>query len=1060
MEKDKDTSPPADTADTQANAAAPAEGGAPAAGAEGAGQTAAASPAPKKPVLSDEERLRKQQEREERLRKWREEEDEKRNPQSGGAKFLRQVDQFIQGLREQLLSSGKDGEGEQEEEDPAVIAAKAARRKRMMIFSAIGVVVIALLAVIAPLAPLQIKRTSGFAAFQEGDYAKALGNLQEYLIDRPQDYDALYVAAQAAMFSGDVGFAEQSISDVYLAGTLSDSAVGYYYALFNFRDTEQALRAVEQALAHDPQHLAARLLRGILLGRDVSKAREAREDFLQAGEIIRRGGSDTALEDIRSMYRRIQSRGYLSLGLTLPDFGGNIHSDVSRQLGFSPRLDGFVLAMQYSKAAHADEEILSPDGIINYFFMDMLLRHNELQEAGTVLEGLQSDATDSMVVTQMAGFYAAARGDYAEAKAQFEKILAQLPHDPTTINNFATVELLSIADDVTDPLNRAIGLYKRLLELEEADVLELGNGAYLALLGGDRAVARNLLEKASLESTADSGILPAPARLTRAMLQMVEGDSEAAAAELATISESDLPGVSRYLLAVYENSGNTEAALTILEQLAGVFSAGGAVRGTGHFYEYIRLLCAEGEWALALIYLQEYLRASPGGASAAQEYDVRYLLGLTALQFTDVELLEAQRQVLGRLPQQQDAAQHYSYALEAAIAARAGDVSFAAENYLKAIATVEDSRLRYAYLMAWAQVQVEENPREVAAALRGYLEEYDLPGIKSLLAYALVETDAEEAVRLAQDDVARNSHAYLVNLYAGAALTRAGQFVDGLELLIAANMQRPAQRKVLDYLKKAYLGAGEQKRAEETAATLDYLAALARGEADEVNVSYKIHLPENEDIVKQVQDMVRGSGNYGDVQQAYGLALGAERNTKKRAEILYSKATFEAYNKTYEKAAGLFSRAVGMGLPRHEMQVQALLFYYQVLQLTERYQEAQQVVERLIAVDGEKLLYRRMRAKVLVDEGRERDALKAYLSLLVDYPTDLQSYYQAADLHMVLEEPGEALLLLRRLLFVAPPSDARAYELLAKVHRILGETEKSVQYSNAFSLLEGMQRGG
>ena len=505
---------------------------------------------------------------------------------------------------------------------------------------------------------------------------------------------------------------------------------------------------------------------------------------------------------------------------------------------------------------------------------------------------------------------------------------------------------------------------------------------------------------------------------------------------------------------MYENSGNTAAALTILEQLAGVFSAVSGQYHEVHFFDYIRLLCEEGEWGLALIYLQEYVQANQ------DDYGARYLLGLTGLEFSSPDILDNQTKVLAELQARQHPAQHYAYALQAAIAEQKGDAEAAAENYLAAIESVDSSRLKYGYIMSWAQVRVESNPREVAAALQGYLEEYDLAGIRSLLAYALVKTDPESATRHAIEDSERNGYSFLVNLYAGAALTRAGNYAEGLDLLTAADVQRPARQKVLTYLKRAYLGTGDDARARKTSDTLEYLVALAKGEADEVQVSYKIHLPENEDLVKAVQDMVRGSGNYGDVQEAYAIALGRERNTKKRAEILYSKATFESYNKTYDRAAGLFKRAVQMGLPNQEMQVQAILFYFEVLQLTERHQEAHRVVDAIIALDGEKLLYRRMRGEVFDAEGKEREALETYLALIDDYPTDVQSYYRAADLHIALEETQEALALLRRMLFISPPGDPRPYELLAKAYRIFGNTDKSVQYSNAFSFLEGLQRGG
>ena len=501
-------------AENQQQPAAPQEGapsGAPVADVvEGTATAGAASAAPKKPELSEKEKLLKQQQREERLRQWREEQEALRNPPSGTAKIFRAIDGAVQGVRSKIASGDS---GENSDSTARVAEMAAAKRSRRLLWGSIPVVMIIILAVyLVPIVPLQVKRSAGFAAFQAGDYPEALSELQEYLIERPTDLDALYLAARAAMFSGDPIYAEQSIKTVQAAGGLPDSVAGYYYALFNFDKPEEALRAVEHALNEVPQHLASRLLRGILLGQQQGKDREAREDFLQASEIVR-NSDELEAEDVRVMHDYFQKRGYLSLSLELPPINADIHSRVSRQLGFLPGLDGFVYRLQYSRAGALGEETLNAESTINYYFVDMLLRHNEVQEAGSVLESLQRGADDSLIVAQLSGFYAVASGDVADAQARFERMLEELPDDPITINNLATVELLSIGEGegAMDHLRGVAATYRRLLELDFASVTEFVNGAYIALLSNDIPTAQNLLDGAAAESAAGGGWQPAAA---------------------------------------------------------------------------------------------------------------------------------------------------------------------------------------------------------------------------------------------------------------------------------------------------------------------------------------------------------------------------------------------------------------------------------------------------------------------------------------------------------------------------------------------------------------------
>lgn len=919
----------------------------------------------------------------------------------------------------------------------ATIALSPAQKKKIKL-GIIAVVVLAIVGVLAPFIPVQIQRSAGFAAFQEGDYETAMTELMEYQLERPNDYEASHVLAQAAMFLGNVDSAREIINRLYMGKYLPNSLVSFHYALINPLPADEALAAVDEALAYAPDAVAPTLLRGILLGLREETVRESREEFLQVTKAIR---TTRDFGDMLLLHRYIQSQPYLGLALSsIPQVSGDVPSALSRWLVPNMRLDGFSYRFKYSNAQILRDETLSAVDIANYYFVDMLLRQNELQEAASILDGLQRSTPDSLVVAQLAAIGAVVSGDYAAAKEQFTRLLERLPGDSITINNLATAELLGARDAPGNALPSMLELYRSLLDVINGDPTAFSNGAYIALISGDVDTAQALFSQIN-----DQGGRDAPkTELTRALLALSLGEEEAAMEIASKISWRGIPNINDYRVAIRENQGDFAAAINL-------FDAADSDYRTSRFHGYLRLLYKQGEWGFLVFEGDAHLKAHPeDGAS-------RYYVGLAALALKLPEMLEENRAWFSERADDEEW-RHYGSALEGAIARQSGDVAQAAALYREAMNSPNISlRQQHDYIMAWARNAVREDAAAVASTLSAQLDRFASPLLRSVYAYALSQGDNYE---LAEDEVRaalEGGQGYIVNLYAGLALAGAGLHSRAIPFLLRANEIWPAREEVAEALKIAYLGTGDSVAERKAEALQKYLAQVAAGNPPRVNASYKIYLPSNNARISQkVQEVLGGSASYGEATKAYEEEIAKESSNAGRADLLYSQATFEVYHKANEKAARFFGQALALGLGNRKKQVDATLFYAEVLSFIGDYNRILKLFDELINLDGSKLLYERSRAKALIGASRSEEARAAYDALLGAYPATPQLYYDLAELYIDLSDFDTAIATVKTLLRAAP-AELGAYNILAELYLAKKDQDTSLKYNGVRDLLERQQ---
>lgn len=908
----------------------------------------------------------------------------------------------------------------------AVEALKKVRVSRKTVLIAAGAVVaLVLVLVVLPRIPLQIQRSAGFAAFQSGDYPEAYRELGVYLQKRPQDYDAAYAAAQAALYSGDADYARRVVGEIYRVHAAADPRVWYHFALLNFSDTRTALAALNELLQVQPRHAGARLARGILLGRMANSVREARDDFLQLEEILRDGGD---VEEMAFLHRYLHENDLLPLTRQPALYDGGLETPLSRVLGFDAGFDGFAVSLRLSDNSALLAEELSVAEIANLHFAYMLIEQNEIDEAQSVMTGLLRGNPDSAAVRQMDGLVKIYRREYRAAAEAFAELLTRFPGDARTMNNLATIEALRGGEEVN--VARLAGFFDGLGRDEGGDALTAGNAAYAALLDGDADAAESFL--ANIEGDGAPRVA-----LARAVALWVRGDIVEARRRLGGIDAVTFPAVNRFLVAIDEERGDYEAALKTLDTMMTQ-----SVNDSEFLLWRVRILNALGEWRLAMKTLDQLAALAPGN------YEAEYYRGVLALRLGDDAAFDVAQSELEAVRVNPELS-HYRFALSAARHLHEGNLEAAAAGYYLALQNAEEPARHLRYLVDWAAVYVGIDAEEVAQVLEAHLRDGGRPEVDALFAFALSESDparaAEHAGRV------RGVGAYVANFYAGAALARIGDHERAIPLLLAARESELMRVDPLVFLRLAYEAARDAEKVAQVDKTLEYVRAVAAGQNPAPEPTYRVFFPKIAAVTESARQALAGeTGAYEEAGAAYEKALNSEEDPVQRAEILFSQATFEAFNNFYDKSTALFERLLGLGLGNQARQVEAMLFYAEILSRQGRYGDAARVIRQVRQLEGESLQYDKLLAEALANDGRQQEAAVAILTAVLEtYPGETDLYYQLASLYVTMQLYPEAVEVLRRLLRVSP-NYAPAYRLFAEVNAVLGERQRAQAYSEVY----------
>ena len=270
------------------------------------------------------------------------------------------------------------------------------------IIIAVAVLIVMLVAgVVIPNIPVQIKRGAAFKAFSAGDYKAAYYDFQEYINKRPEDREAVFYSARAARLIGEYQYAAAKIREISQYAEYSSSPDFLYeWSLVLVAESlPKALTKLDELITQSPNHVAGRLLRGILLGDNVDM-RRSRDDFIKADEIMRSQADDD--NEVGSSL--LQLRDYLlDRGLfpteqefLSPSFNADTHA-WGQDFGAFPTAEGFIniYGTDERQGVFVGEKP-SAGTIIALYYVKSLLANGEVDNARAALREITSADVSSL----------------------------------------------------------------------------------------------------------------------------------------------------------------------------------------------------------------------------------------------------------------------------------------------------------------------------------------------------------------------------------------------------------------------------------------------------------------------------------------------------------------------------------------------------------------------------------------------------------------------------------------------------------------------------------------
>lgn len=959
--------------------------------------------------------------------------------EDGGTEEIRES--FLTKLSNKLEDWQKRGKGGDQLHSAQQSAGKVVKRVSShpkWIIGGIVVVILILLAVfVLPVIPLQLQRSSGFAALEAGDYRQAYDNLSAYLSERPNDNEAAQKMAHAAIRIGDIAHAQSALNKLSVMPAFAGSPEYLYDIAVVYWDKPGiALPALDNLLSQRADHVPGLLLRGLLLSGDKDSFRKAREDMLRADDIIRAGRG--ALREVVFLNRYLYQNGFLLFPFSAAiDGAPPENSPPSKLWGFNTNWDGYINRYQNSTGAAFLDEQLTARTITHLYYAYALMRQNEFDEAESEIRSALADAPNSPNVKQAEAMLLARRGDNADAAARFEALVQQTD-DAQTLNNLAVAKwaMLPRLDDAA----AIIRFYADSLKTGGDDLLAFNNIIFFNLMRGDIAAAAEQMSRPISAAATDSS---PQLKLNRASLDAWNGDLDKALQLLSSISAESVPHIALYVAVLESRRGEYENALAVLQTAEQSFPQDEDIS-----LLLARLLIQRGEQWAAHAKLKEFLTRRPKNAEA------RYLFAKIALELDDGVLFEQQKI---ELEKNIDArTRHYLDALQAAEFIQQGNLQGAVDAYRRAIRAAPLTREKQEYAVEWgalnAKLTTGDNA-EVTEVLTSLLGEQFNAEIAAVLSYA----QAIEGAPGARDTALaaqKSAHSETAQKFLGAALTKIGDIPAAMPLLIQALRRRPNDAFALNALHDAQQKADLRDDAEVTQKIMDYLTAISEGRGPVERVKYNIAAPNNNALAKKLQLALNPGGGAAalkDALRGYATELEKAETTETKAQLMLSRATFQVYLEDYDAAAADFQAAIAFGLPEENLQ-NALLIYARVLTEQGQNTAAAETLKQVVDLAPDTPLYRRLRAQAIANDGDINGASNILKTLIKNYPADFDSYYELAKLQYQQEKHADAAQTLRALTRVAP-NFSEAYKLLAASYAARENKKMEDIYTRVYSEL-------
>ena len=916
--------------------------------------------------------------------------------------------------------------------------------KKIISAVAVALLLIFLITVLLPLIPLQIQRSAGFSAMGAKDYQAAFAELSTYLTERPNDHEAAYQAALAALYSENLPYAEKAFGKLYRGKLLAEPELAYNFALVKINQPQHAVAALNRFLAQEgerTQHVAGLLLRGILLSQDAATSRRGREDIVLVDELVRTTSlSQADQEKIFFLHKFLSKSGVINLSVDAilsGEAATKIESASAALLGFDIGWNGYINRYHTSDAEIFLNDNLSVHSIVLLYLAHTWISGGDFDEAENEIKRALDKNPNSPTIKQLYAILKARQGDNEAAGKLFAELAAG-SGDVQTQVNWAVARWAAVPEKSNIPA--IMEIYDDILSQQPNNEIAANNSAFFFLIDGDSGKASELLSALPTEIKKER---EAAIKFNRSLVALWEGNVLQAIDLMRSISSKDIPQVGVYAAALQLETGDFDGAFFNLWEVRQK-----SPQDTAALLAYAETIVNLGIWRIAYNALTDFLSANTDNTNAG----VRFYLALVALRLGESEEFSKQKAFLQNVAADD---KHYYYALQGAEKSREHKLqSEAAADYWRAMAEAPTLKQQQRYAVQWAQLVVEDRSADVVDELTSLIEKRFSPELAAILTYALALSEPSSVAELVRRLGDNFSNFYVVQKYLGAALVELGEEESGFVLLEKARQRTPTDMRYLSFLEKAQRTAEKTTAADQTKQVIADLQAIAGGKGPIDNISFKIALPVIVGLAKKIQSAVSNdtSENRRAVLSEYESIISRTKNIESKAQLARSRGTFYFFLEMYAEAAADFEQAIALGLSNPEDQVTALLFYAKALKLRGNFDEALSTVEQVMQIKGQHPAYLRLQSDILLDLGDSVSARKTLEALLHRYPSDIKAYYDIAVLDFQKDNITGAIQWLEQLLRVLPDVSF-AYKRLAEHYLTVGERWRAEIYLDAYSRL-------
>ncbi len=889
--------------------------------------------------------------------------------------------------------------------------------KKHVLVTLILAIVIPVGTIIAVNIPSLLARSKAFSLYESGNYEAALREFRTYLSNNPTDANAALQAASIAVSTEDYTYAAQVLKDIANVGDASSTdEYRFIYALSNIPH-EKSLATLDKLMSSNPKHGAGRLLRGISLLQDEDKTALARDDFLEAHNIIR-NSENFDNTNIIAVHTRIVN----AFPPILPTFDLPLQTDnvamqnIAQYLNIPPVYSNLYINNYFPilPTSPVDSEI-DDDAIVSMYYTLLLLQVEELEEAEVELSKLPEHLLTDSLAGSLWGIYYSMRGDYNRGKEVFGNVASLYPNDPKVLFNLANASYL--ADQTPTGVATALELLNKVISLDSTMLAAYHNRAFLSLLNGDQESAKKDIQFII------NDFRTAQTKTLRALIALSENPTDPQIERL-------LDGSHPYIQSAYNFAlKNYDQALRWLTP-------------SNNNYELARQLYAKRLVDFGLILRARNALLPIASGSIVVNYEIARIE-------LAVGNLPVAKEVANKILQQSDT-NPYGIALNALVLHHQEKTDEALATIKIALGTTDSISVRRQIAVDAVHLFMDGNAPETLVSLFSSLPA--LSPIESAILFHLGDSTDTNLEKMAL--AAHNRYPLFdVQFHVGMGLLKAGKVDEALPILQEALNWQPTNTSLLTALQEIYTAKEDEKTIERTKQVISNIANYPKSLADPRNEeSYAVIPASSEKLKKEVIGVIQQKVVPKVVLDQFATLIKKQKKPVSKALLHMQRGSLFLLMQRYEEAAQDMKVALKTPKLSAEDTFVALTYLGKALSLMKDFEAAGVIYKRISQLEPELPLYRQLAGEALM-RAKALDEAEAYMEESIAlYPTSVTYYITLAQIYSQNGKQKEAVEILRKAIR-AVPLYAPAYSVLSKAQSITNNTDAAKENSTIVSNL-------